>query len=129
MSEKILPRFDKLGGLLPAVVQEAESGRVLMLAFMDQTAWELTLKTGEAHYFSRSRRQIWHKGDTSGHVQRVKEIFLDCDADAVLLKVEQVGGAACHEGYQSCFFRRYAGGDWEVVGTRVFDPKEVYQRG
>jgi|UniRef100_A0A7C5EQG3 phosphoribosyl-AMP cyclohydrolase len=129
MSDKLIPRFDKLGGLLPAVVQEAKTGTVLMLAFMDQTAWELTLKTGEAHYFSRSRKTIWRKGATSGHVQRVKEIFLDCDGDTVLLKVEQVGGAACHEGYHSCFFRRYTEDGWQVVGSRVFDPKEVYQRG
>jgi len=129
MKEKLSPRFDKLGGLLPAIVQEAESGVVLMLAFMNEEAWELTLKTGEAHYFSRSRQAIWHKGATSGHVQRVKEIFLDCDADTVLLKVEQVGGAACHEGYQSCFFRKQVGDGWQVVGSPVFDPKEVYKRG
>ena len=129
MEEKITPRFDKLGGLLPAIVQDADSGAVLMLAFMNQEAWDLTCKTREAHYFSRSRQKLWHKGDTSGHVQRVKEIFLDCDADTVLLKVEQVGGAACHEGYASCFYRRLQADGWQVVGTPVFDPKEVYQRG
>ena len=129
MEEKITPRFDKLGGLLPAIVQDAVSGAVLMLAFMNQEAWDLTCKTREAHYFSRSRQKLWHKGDTSGHVQRVKEIFLDCDADTVLLKVEQVGGAACHEGYASCFYRRFQEDGWQVVGTPVFDPKEVYQRG
>ena len=129
MEEKITPRFDKLGGLLPAIVQDATSGAVLMLAFMNQEAWDLTCKTREAHYFSRSRQKLWHKGDTSGHVQRVKEIFLDCDADTVLLKVEQVGGAACHEGYASCFYRRFQEDGWQVVGTPVFDPKEVYQRG
>ncbi len=128
MEEKITPRFDKLGGLLPAIVQDAASGLVLMLAFMNEEAWDLTLKTREAHYFSRSRNTIWHKGDTSGHVQRVKEILLDCDTDTVLLKVEQVGGAACHEGYASCFFRRLEGDGWQVVGTPVFDPKEVYKR-
>ena len=129
MEEKITPRFDKLGGLLPAIVQDAVSGAVLMLAYMNQEAWDLTCKTREAHYFSRSRQKLWHKGDTSGHVQRIKEIFLDCDADSVLLKVEQVGGAACHEGYASCFYRRFQEDGWQVVGTRVFDPKEVYQRG
>ena len=129
MEEKITPRFDRLGGLLPAIVQDAMSGEVLMLAFMNQEAWDLTCKTREAHYFSRSRQKLWHKGDTSGHVQRVKEIFLDCDADTVLLKVEQVGGAACHEGYASCFYRRFQEDGWQVVGTPVFDPKEVYQRG
>lgn len=129
MKEKLTLRFDKLGGLVPAIVQDNASGDVLMLAFMNQEAWDLTLKTREAHYFSRSRRTIWHKGDTSGHVQRVKEILLDCDADTVLLKVEQVGGAACHEGYASCFFRRLKGDGWQVVGTPVFDPQEVYKRG
>ncbi len=118
--------FAKMGGLIPAIVQEAGSGEVLMLAFMDQEAWELTLKTGEAHYFSRSRRTIWHKGATSGHVQRVKEIYLDCDADTVLLKVEQVGGAACHTGHKSCFYRRRRGSDWEVTTAPVFDPQKVY---
>ena len=129
MEEKITPRFDKMGGLLPAIVQDAKSGAVLMLAFMNQEAWDLTCKTREAHYFSRSRQTLWHKGATSGHVQRVQEIFLDCDADTVLLKVEQVGGAACHEGYASCFFRRLQEDGWQVVGTPVFDPKEVYKRG
>ena len=129
MKEKITPRFDKLGGLIPAIVQDIASGAVLMLAFMNEEAWDLTLSTREAHYFSRSRQTIWHKGDTSGHVQRVKEILLDCDADTVLLKVEQVGGAACHEGYASCFFRRLTGDGWQVVGTPVFDPQEVYKRG
>lgn len=129
MNEKITPRFDKLGGLLPAIVQDSATGQVLMLAFMNQEAWDMTLKTREAHYFSRSRRKLWHKGGTSGHVQRVKEIFLDCDADTVLLKVEQVGGAACHEGYASCFFRRLEGDGWQVVGAPVFDPQEVYKRG
>lgn len=129
METKLTPRFDKMGGLLPAIVQDAASGAVLMLGFMNQEAWDLTCRTGEAHYFSRSRQSLWHKGATSGHVQRVKEIFLDCDADTVLLKVEQVGGAACHEGYASCFFRRLQGDRWQVVGTPVFDPKEVYKRG
>jgi phosphoribosyl-AMP cyclohydrolase len=129
MEAKVTLRFDKMGGLLPAIVQDAASGAVLMLAFMNQEAWDLTCKTREAHYFSRSRQTIWHKGATSGHVQRVQEIFLDCDADTVLLKVEQVGGAACHEGYASCFFRRWQEDGWQVVGTPVFDPKEVYKRG
>jgi len=127
--EKITPRFDKMGGLLPAIVQDAASGQVLMLAFMNREAWDLTCKTREAHYFSRSRQTLWHKGATSGHVQRVKEIYLDCDADTVLLKVEQVGGAACHEGYASCFYRRLQADGWRVVGAPVFDPKEVYKRG
>ena len=129
MPDKLSPDFGKLGGLLPVITQDAESGEVLMLAFMNKEAWELTLKTGEAHYYSRSRQILWHKGATSGHVQRVKEIYLDCDADTVLLKVEQVGGAACHEGYRSCFYRRKDQDGWNITGPRVFDPKEVYQRG
>lgn len=129
MKPKIELDFAKLGGLVPAIVQDAADGQVLMLAFMDPAAWERTLKTGEAHYYSRTRQQIWRKGETSGHVQRVKEIYLDCDQDTVLLKVEQVGGAACHTGYRSCFYRRRAGEDWQAVGAPLFDPKEVYRRG
>ena len=119
--------FSKGGGLLPAIVQDHDSGRVLMLAYMNQASWEKTLETGEAHYWSRSRREIWHKGGTSGHVQRVREIFVDCDSDTVLLKVEQVGGAACHTGYESCFYRR-VGSDQSlsIVGKKVFDPERVY---
>jgi len=118
--------FDKLGGLVPAIIQDWGTGEVLMLAFMDPEAWARTLATGEVHFYSRSRRTLWHKGATSGHVQRVREVYLDCDADTVLLKVEQVGGAACHTGYRSCFYRRRRGEAWEVVANRVFDPKEVY---
>ncbi len=129
MSQKPTLNFAKMDGLVPAIVQDAATGEVLMLAFMDRQAWESTLETGEAHFYSRSRRQLWHKGATSGHVQRVKEIYLDCDEDAVLLKVEQVGGAACHTGYRSCFYRRLQDGDWRLVGTRIFDPKEVYGGG
>ena len=116
-------------GLVPAITQENGTGKILMMAWMNREALGLTRETGHAVYWSRSRGKLWHKGDTSGHVQRVKEIFLDCDADTVLLKVEQVGGAACHEGYASCFYRRYQEDGWQVVGTPVFDPKEVYQRG
>lgn len=118
-----------MGGLIPAIAQDATTGRVLMLAYMNEEAFRLTVATGEAHYFSRSRQSIWHKGGTSGHVQKVRAIYLDCDADAVLLKVEQVGGAACHTGYESCFYRRFSGASWEIEGTPVFDPKEVYKRG
>ena len=102
MSHQVNLDFDKMGGLLPAIVQDAATNAVLMLAFMNREAWERTLATGEAHYYSRTRETIWHKGGTSGHVQRVQEIFLDCDRDTVLLKVEQVGGAACHTGHRSC---------------------------
>jgi phosphoribosyl-AMP cyclohydrolase len=121
--------FDKMGGLLPAIVQDAATGEVLMLAFMNQEAWEFTLATGEAHYFSRTRNKIWHKGDISGNVQRVREIYVDCDQDTVLLKVEQVGEAACHTGHRSCFHRRRHGSGWQVVGDPIFDPKEVYGGG
>lgn len=122
------PDFSKQNGLLPAVVQDAQSGKVLMLAYMNQLAWEKTVATGKAHYWSRSRQKLWLKGEESGHVQVVKDILLDCDLDTILLKVEQLGGAACHNGYQSCFYRRYAEGQLQTVETRIFDPKEVYKK-
>ena len=120
--------FDKAGGLVPAIAQDAETGAVLMLAWMNRAAYEETLRTGRAVYFSRSRNRLWRKGEESGNVQEVREIFLDCDADAVLLKVHQIGGAACHEGFKSCFFRKLAGEGLQVVGERVFDPKQVYKK-
>lgn len=120
--------FDKAGGLVPAIAQDAETGEVLMLAWMNREAYEETLKTGRVCYFSRSRNKLWRKGEESGHVQHVREVFVDCDTDTVLLKVEQVGGAACHEGYKSCFFRKIDGGGLKVVGQRVFDPKQVYKK-
>jgi len=122
------PDFDKQDGLLPVITQNAEDGRVLMLAYMNDLAWEKTIQTGKAHYWSRSRRKLWCKGEESGHVQFVREIFLDCDLDAILLKVEQIGGAACHTGHASCFYRRYSDGRLEVVDEPVFDPKEVYRK-
>ncbi|GKT10050.1 phosphoribosyl-AMP cyclohydrolase [Desulforhabdus sp. TSK] len=122
------PDFSKHGDLLPAIAQNADDGTVLMLAYMNELAWEKTVETGKAHYWSRSRRKLWLKGEESGHVQRVKEIYLDCDLDTILLKVEQIGGAACHTGYQSCFYRRYRDGRLETVGQPVFDPKEVYKK-
>ena len=120
--------FDKSGGLVPAIAQDADTGQVLMLAWMNREAFEETLRTGRAVYFSRSRNRLWRKGEESGHVQQVREVYVDCDADTVLLKVHQVGGAACHEGYPSCFFRRLRGGELEVVGERVFDPAAVYRK-
>src|ERR1700733_14654099 len=120
--------FDKSGGLVPAIAQDAETGTVLMLAWMNREAYEETVRTRRAVYFSRSRNRLWRKGEESGHVQEVREIYLDCDADTILLKVHQIGGAACHEGYQSCFFRRIDGSEVKVVGERLFDPKQVYQR-
>jgi phosphoribosyl-AMP cyclohydrolase len=120
--------FDKTGGIIPVVAQDAETGEVLMLAYMNREAFEETLRTGRACYFSRSRNRLWRKGEESGHVQEVKEVRVDCDEDTVLLKVHQIGGAACHEGYRSCFFRRLDGDKVEVVGERVFDPKQVYKK-
>ena len=120
--------FDKAGGLVPAIAQDADTGAVLMLAWMNREAFEETLRTRRAVYFSRSRKKLWRKGEESGHVQEVREVLVDCDADTVLLKVKQVGGAACHEGYASCFFRKVTPGGFEVVGTRLFDPKAVYKK-
>lgn len=120
--------FEKAGGLVSAIAQDAATGVVLMIAWMDREAFEETVRTKRAVYFSRSRKRLWRKGEESGNVQEVKEIFVDCDNDAVLLKVNQIGGAACHEGYQSCFFRRIEGdGSLAVQGERVFDPKQVYK--
>lgn len=120
--------FEKMGGLIPAIAQDEKTGEVLMLAFMNQTAWEETLKTGRATYYSRSRDSLWVKGLTSGHIQLIKEIRVDCDADTVLLKVEQIGGAACHTGYQTCFHQSVQDGALTVVGRPVFDPEEVYSK-
>src|SRR5947207_10267111 len=120
--------FDKAGGLVPAVAQDADTGEVLMLAWMNREAFEETLRTGRAVYFSRSRGRLWRKGEESGHVQEVREVYVDCDADTVLLKVKQLGGAACHEGYRSCFFRKLDGDKLQTVGERVFDPKQVYKK-
>lgn len=113
-------------GLVPAVAQDADSGRVLMLAWMDRAALERTAQTGEAVYYSRSRGRPWRKGESSGHVQRVREIRLDCDNDVVLLKVEQVGGIACHTGRPACFFQRLVDGRWETVEAVVKDPADIY---
>ncbi len=120
--------FDKAGGLVPVVAQDATTGQVLMLAWMNREAFDETVRTGRAVYFSRSRGKLWRKGEESGHVQLVREILVDCDADTVLLKVEQVGGAACHEGYASCFFRRVQDGELQTVAERLFDPATVYRK-
>jgi phosphoribosyl-AMP cyclohydrolase len=120
--------FDKSGGLVPVIAQDADSGAVLMLAWMNREAFEETRRTGRACYYSRSRGRLWRKGEESGHVQEVRELYVDCDADTILLKVHQVGGAACHEGYASCFFRRADGDALRVVGRRVFDPTKVYPK-
>ncbi|MFP5213822.1 MAG: phosphoribosyl-AMP cyclohydrolase [Acidobacteriota bacterium] len=122
------PDFSKQDGLLPAIVQNAGDGKVLMLAYMNELAWEKTVATGKAHYWSRSRQKLWLKGEESGHVQLVQEIYVDCDLDTILLKVLQLGGAACHTGHESCFYRRYRDGEFDVVDKPVFDPKEVYKK-
>lgn len=120
--------FDKAGGLVPAIAQDAKTGDVLMMAWMNREAYEETLRTGRACYFSRSRGKLWRKGEESGNEQEVREIFIDCDADTILLKVHQKGDAACHEGYRSCFFRKVEGDQLKVIGERIFDPKQVYKK-
>ncbi len=120
--------FAKQGGLVPAIAQDHETGEVLMLAYMNEEAWERTLATKKAHYFSRSRKKLWLKGESSGKVQKVKEILIDCDDDTVVLKVEQVGRAACHTGRRSCFHKLVTEAGARVVGDLIFDPKEVYKK-
>ncbi len=123
------PNFKKGNGLLPAVVQDYQTGEVLMVAYMNLESWQKTIQTGKAHYWSRSRNSLWLKGETSGNFQMVREVRIDCDEDTVLLKVDQIGGAACHTGHRSCFYRKMnaGGGDFVVVGERLFDPEEVYR--
>jgi phosphoribosyl-AMP cyclohydrolase len=121
-----IPAFNQPDGLITAVAQDATTGRVLMVAHMNRDAWQETLATGRAVYYSRSRGRLWRKGEQSGNVQRVQEVFVDCDGDAVLLKVEQIGGAACHEGYPSCFFRQVTPDGVRIIDERVFDPENVY---
>ncbi len=122
------PDFQKGGGLVPAIVQDAVTGEVLMLAYMNRDAWRETVSTGRGVYFSRSRNRLWRKGETSGNVQLVRDILVDCDSDTVLLKVEQTGGAACHTGRRSCFFRRIVNGKLSAdeVSEKIFNPDEVY---
>ena len=122
------PDFAKRGGLVTAIAQDATNGEILMVAYMNEAAWKHTLETGRATYWSTSRNELWVKGETSGHLQHVREVLVDCDADAVLLKVEQVGGVACHEGYRSCFFRRVEPGGLRTLGERLFDPAQVYKK-
>ena len=118
--------FDKANGLVTAIVQDAETNEVLMLAWMNREAFDETVRTRRGVYFSRSRGKLWRKGEESGHVQHVKRLFIDCDGDTLLLEVDQQGGAACHEGYESCFFRQVDGSETRIVGDRVFDPAQVY---
>lgn len=123
----VTPDFKKSGGLIPAIAQDYKTNEVLMLAYMNELAWNKTLETGKATYWSRSRNELWVKGESSGNVQLVKEILIDCDVDAVVIKIEQVGGAACHTGYRSCFFRRITTNGEETVGEKIFNPEEVYK--
>ena len=115
-------------GLVPVIAQEAGSGRILMFAWMNRESLEQTMVTGEATYWSRSRKRLWHKGEESGHVQKVVEIRLDCDEDAVLLSVEQVGGIACHTGRHNCFFRKLDGGRWVVTDPVIKEPGTIYRK-
>ena len=120
--------FKKTGGLIPAIAQDFASGEILMLAYMNQEAFDATLSSGKATYYSRSRQTLWVKGETSGNVQQVKEIRIDCDNDTVLLKVEQIGGAACHTGHCSCFYKKIENGSIREIGEPIFDPEEVYNK-
>ena len=128
VNQMIKVDFEKSGGLVPAIVQDHETGEVLMLAYMNRKAFDATLKNGKATYWSRSRQTLWVKGETSGNVQLVKEIRIDCDDDTILIKVEQLGGAACHTGHQSCFHKKIEKGAIRIVGKPVFDPREVYKK-
>jgi len=122
------PDFAKAGGLVPAIAQDADTGEVLMMAYMNAESYAETLATGRAVYYSRSRNRLWRKGEESGNVQQVQAIYIDCDQDTLLLKVHQIGGAACHEGFKSCFFRQVTPEGFKVVGQRVFDPADVYKK-
>ena len=125
---KVYPNVSKGDGLVPAIAQDYKTGRVLMMAYMNEESYNETLKLGYAVYYSRSRQKLWRKGEESGNVQKVHEILIDCDCDTLLLKVDQVGGSACHEGYPSCFFRKLEGSDYVVCDERVFDPQKVYRK-
>ncbi len=123
----IEPDFEKSGGLIPVIAQDSDTNEVLMVAYMNRDAWLKTLETGKATYWSRSRNELWLKGETSGNYQIVKDILIDCDRDAIVIKITQIGGAACHTGYRSCFYRRLNRGEVEVIGRPLFDPKDVYK--
>lgn len=120
--------FAKSDGLIPAIAQDAATGDVLMLAYMNEESYAETLRTGHAVYWSRSRQKLWRKGEESGNVQIVHEILIDCDADTIVLKVEQVGGAACHTGHRSCFYRKVTPDGLVEIAERVFDPDKVYKK-
>ena len=118
--------FEKLGGLIPVIAQDYKTNEVLMLAFMNSESWEMTSKTGYVHYWSRSRNCLWKKGESSGNLQEVKEIRVDCDSDCILIKINQIGDAACHTGYRSCFYKKVEGDKVIIKGRKVFDPAEKY---
>ncbi len=118
--------FNKLDGLLPAVVQDATSHRVLMVGFMNEEAWLKTLESGNVTFYSRSRNKLWMKGESSGHVLKVREIRADCDLDTVVVTVDALGPGVCHNGYESCFYRRLDSGEWQVTDTQTYDPNAVY---
>ncbi len=120
--------FNKTGGLVPAIAQDYQTGEILMLAYMNPDAFNATLSTGKATYYSRSRQTLWVKGETSGNMQLIKEIRIDCDDDTVLLKVEQLGGAACHTGHRSCFYKKVEDGSIRITEEPIFDPREVYDK-
>jgi phosphoribosyl-AMP cyclohydrolase len=119
--------FSKGNGLIPAIAQDYQSGKVLMMAYINKESWDKSLETGEVHYWSRSRQELWHKGVQSGNVQKIKDVYVDCDNDTVLFKVEQIGCAACHTGFESCFYRKVdKNGECTIEGEKVFDPDKVY---
>ena len=120
--------FDKNNGIIPCIFQDYKTSRVLMLGYMNKEAFLKTLKTGNVYYYSRSKKRLWMKGETSGHIQKVKEIYIDCDNDTLLIKGTQVGGAACHKGYNSCFYRKLEGDEFNIFEEKVFDPKDVYNK-
>ncbi len=122
------PDFEKCGGLVPAIAQDHRTGEVLMLAYLNREAWRQTLSTGNAVYYSRSRNKLWRKGEESGNIQKIVEIRVDCDLDTVLFRVEQIGGAACHTGHRSCFYRRLDGDRLVELEAPVFDPAAVYEK-
>ncbi|VAW60241.1 Phosphoribosyl-AMP cyclohydrolase [hydrothermal vent metagenome] len=113
-------------GLVPAIAQDAETGRVLMFAWMNKASLALTVEKGEAVYYSRSRKKLWHKGEESGHTQKIKSLCLDCDGDVITMKIEQTGGIACHTGRESCFYREFQNGEWVTVDPVIKDPKDIY---
>lgn len=120
-------KFDK-NGLIPAVMQDYKTGKVLMVAYMNKESFRKTLETGNSWFYSRSRKKLWQKGETSGNVQKVKEIFIDCDGDCLLIKIEQVGKASCHTGYISCFYRKLIKNKLKICEEKIFNPSDVYKK-